>query len=161
LESPIDKLLSNGKYVTYIIDMEAFMQVQYEKADRSNVNYDSGERKVSRFSSNNELSGFLICNECGSRYRRITRSSGEVVWRCVNRVEHGNKTCKNAPTISDQCIKSCICKELNLDEYDLNIIRGSLKAVYIGSDSIEVQRKANKTQAVRKCSPRTGSMLSR
>jgi hypothetical protein len=37
-------------------------------------------------SSERICSGLLICAECGANYRRITRDSGEVVWRCANRV---------------------------------------------------------------------------
>nr|WP_279287533.1 zinc ribbon domain-containing protein [Flintibacter hominis] len=37
------------------------------------------------------MSGLLVCAECGHNYRRITRPSGEIVWRCASRVEHGKK----------------------------------------------------------------------
>lgn len=50
------------------------------------------------------LSGLLICSECGSPYRRITRNTKdgeEIVWRCANRVEHWKEICQHSPTISD------------------------------------------------------------
>ena len=47
------------------------------------------------------IAGLFVCGECGASYRRITKHSGEVVWRCANRVEHGKEICKTAPTITE------------------------------------------------------------
>ena len=38
----IDNILSNGKYLYKIINAEQFLDVQYEKDRRSNMNYDTG-----------------------------------------------------------------------------------------------------------------------
>lgn len=71
-----------------IVSKELFEEAQAEKARRSNlVETEQGsQRKATKYNSGNVLSGLLICAECGSPYRRITRSGREVVWRCANRV---------------------------------------------------------------------------
>lgn len=120
--SVIDKILSNGKYVSYAIPMELFVATQFEKDARTNTQISSDgstQRKTTRYSSQNVLSGLLVCAECGSNYRRITRPSGEVVWRCADRVEKGKlSACKYSPTIADVALKAFICKNLDLFEFD-------------------------------------------
>ncbi|MEN6471712.1 MAG: recombinase family protein [Clostridiaceae bacterium] len=139
----VDKLLSNGKYVPCIISMDEFTRVQYEKANRSNINYDNGKRKATRYSSEHELSGCLVCAECGANYRRITRPSGEVVWRCANRVEHGKEFCRNAPTVSETEVKSSICRELYRDQYDAHIVREKIQSILVDPMAIcMIKRKA-------------------
>lgn len=127
----VDKLLSNGKYVPRIISMDEFTRVQYEKANRCNINYDNGKRKATRYSSEHELSGGLVCAECGANYRRITRPSGEVVWRCANRVEHGKELCRNAPTVSEEEVKNSICRELCMDQYDVHIVKEEIQSILV------------------------------
>ena len=120
--SVIDKILSNGKYVPYAVSMELFVAAQFEKDSRTNTQINSDgftQRKTTRYSSQNVLSGLLVCAECGSNYRRITRSNGEVVWRCADRVEKGKRsTCKSSQTIADITIKKLICNELGLTKFD-------------------------------------------
>lgn len=77
-------------------------------------------------------------------YRRITRPSGEVVWRCANRVEHGKKFCKHSPSIPEEMIKEAICEELGLDIFDENEIKNSVDAILVQTDGnlqIELQYK--------------------
>ena len=120
--SVIDKILSNGKYVPYAVPMELFVAAQFEKDSRTNIqtnNDGSTQRKTTRYSSQNVLSGLLVCAECGGNYRRITRPSGEVVWRCADRVEKCKQAiCKHSSTITDIAIKDIICKELGLPKFD-------------------------------------------
>ena len=72
----ISKLLSNSKYIGYIISFEDYFAVQVDKGNRSNIDENTNQRKVTRYSSQNVLSGLLICAECGANYRRITHPSG-------------------------------------------------------------------------------------
>lgn len=95
----ISDLLSNKKYIGTMVSFDEYFMVQGEKGNRSNIDEDTKQRKATRYSSQSVLSGLLICAECEHNYRRITRPSGEVVWRCANRVEHGKKFCKHSPTI--------------------------------------------------------------
>ena len=131
----VDNILSNGKYLSQIINLEQFFEVQYEKQRRSNINHDIGKRKTARYNSQNVLSGLLICAGCGASYRRITRGNGNIVWRCGSRVEHGNKICETSPTISDKVIKAQLCKELEMFDFDPQIIRKSINCVFVESDS--------------------------
>ena len=90
-------------YVPFIISSNQYEKAQLEKKRRSNIQADGTEkrRKPVRYNSTNVLSGLLVCDECGSNYRRITRLDGHIVWRCANRVEHGKTICKHSPTIDE------------------------------------------------------------
>ena len=135
--SVIDKILSNGKYVSYAVPMELFLAAQSEKDFRTNIqtnNDGSTQRKTTRYSSQNVLSGLLVCAECGSNYRRITRPSGEIVWRCADRVENGKQSsCKYSPTITDITIKDLICKELGLVKFDDQTVQSKISQIVIAS----------------------------
>ncbi|MEG1268024.1 MAG: recombinase family protein [Oscillospiraceae bacterium] len=137
--SVIDKILSNGKYVPYSVPMELFVAVQFEKDSRTNIqtnNDGSTQRKTTRYSSQNVLSGLLVCAECGSNYRRITRPNGEVVWRCTDRVEKGKQSvCKYSPTITEVYIKGLICKKLGLIVFDGSAVRQSISQLIVGKDT--------------------------
>lgn len=130
----IDKLLSNKKYLHHIINPEQFFEVQFEKLKRSNVNYDTGNRKAVRYNSQNVLSGLLVCDECGSNYRRITPASSEVVWRCSNRVEHGKTICRNSPSIAESDIVSYLCRLLNTDKFEPQIVRDVVASISVSSN---------------------------
>lgn len=137
--SVIDKILSNGKYVPYAVPIELFLTAQFEKASRTNIqtNEDgSTQRKTTRYSSQNVLSGLLVCAECGSNYRRITRPNGEVVWRCADRIEKGKQSeCKHSPTITDIAIKDMICKELEVPKFDEQAVQCRLSQIIIKNDN--------------------------
>ena len=130
----ISKLLSNSKYIGYIVSFEDYFAVQVEKGNRSNIDEDSNKRKSARYSSQNVLSGLLVCAECGANYRRITRPSGEIVWRCGNRVEYGKKICHYAPSILEDDLKSAICAMLDIPEFDPQAIKENLEFVRVSSD---------------------------
>ncbi|WRS26961.1 recombinase family protein [Oscillospiraceae bacterium MB08-C2-2] len=141
--SVIDKILSNGKYVPYAIPMELFIETQFEKDTRTNIQTNSDgstQRKTTRYSSQNVLSGLLVCAECGSNYRRITRPSGEIVWRCADRVERGKASaCKFSPTISDVDVKALICKALGLASFNECLINQKVEKIVVGkNNSIEL-----------------------
>ena len=135
----IDKLLSNSKYAPHIISLEQYTEVQFEKASRSNqqLNNDgTTQRKATRYNSQNVLSGLLVCAECGANYRRITRPSGEVVWRCANRVECGG--CTQSPSVAEQDIIHLICSELGMDtfectEYKDSVVRQMIDTIRVMS----------------------------
>ena len=130
----INNLLSNNKYIGYIVSFEDFFLVQGEKGKRSNVDDYTDKRKAARYSSQNVLSGLLVCSECGANYRRITRPSGEIVWRCANRVEHGKRICKHSPSISEVQLKEDICELLKMDSFHELKVAESI-------DRILIQRK--------------------
>lgn len=80
------------------------------------------------------LSGLLVCTECDHNYRRITRPSGEIVWRCTNRVEHGKKFCKHSPSISEERIKELICEKLGIRAFDERQVKNQIDTIFIHSD---------------------------
>ena len=139
----IDDILSNGKYAPHIVSDDRFWQVQFEKDRRSNIN-DYRTRKTARYNSQNVLSGLLICGECGRNYRRIARSSGEVVWRCADKVENGKRaTCSNMATVSEDEIKEIICEQMGLAVFDEAVIDCAIEAIEISSEDVTIRMKAS------------------
>ncbi|WP_101697518.1 recombinase family protein [Clostridium minihomine] len=57
----IDKMLSNPKYIYYIVDRELYYAAQAEKALRSNIitTQTGVERKSTHYSSKNQLGGII------------------------------------------------------------------------------------------------------
>lgn len=133
-QAVISDLLSNPKYIEHIIGADTFFFVQAEKGRRSNFDEVTNKRKATRYSSQSVLSGLLVCGECGCNYRRITRPSGEVVWRCANRVEHGKKFCKHSPSISEEAVKEILCRELDMEAFDETKVKEMLDVVRIQPD---------------------------
>lgn len=127
----ISKLLSNSKYIGYIISFEDYFAVQVEKGNRSNLDEDSNKRKITRYSSQNALSGLLVCAECGANYRRITKPSGEVVWRCANKVEHGKQICNNAPSLMEKELRQDICRILLISEFNAEFVKENIESIHI------------------------------
>ena len=88
-----------------IIDAETFGRVQEELARRSSKMEGKkvGDKTLQRkYSGKYAMSDLLICGECGSAYRRCTwTAKGEkrIVWRCMNRLEHGKQNCRHSPTL--------------------------------------------------------------
>lgn len=140
----IDNILSNGRYVPWVISENQFWQVQIEKERRSNTNADSRTRKAARYNSQNVLSGLLICGDCGRKFRRITRPSGEVVWRCADKVENGRRAaCSNSIAIKDEEIKGIICAQMGLATFDEEAVREEIVAIEIAENEIEIQMKSS------------------
>jgi hypothetical protein len=138
----ISKILSNSKYAPHIISEDQFYEALMEKSKRSNIDMDTEKRKTARYNSQNVLNGLLICGECGRNYRRITRPSGEVVWRCADKVEKGKRAaCSNMVTMSDEEIKEIICEYLGLENFDEAAILNGIDLIEIGSAGIIVQMK--------------------
>ncbi len=106
----ISDLLSKKKYIGAIISFDEYFMVQGEKGNRSNIDEDTKQRKTTRYSSQSVLSGLLICAECERHYRRITRPSGKVVWRCANRVGYGKKFCKYSSSIQRKLLRLLFAK---------------------------------------------------
>ena len=112
--------------------------------NRLDYTIDDNSRKTARYNSQNVLSGLLVCGECGNNYRRITRPSGEIVWRCADKVENGKQAiCSNSITVSDEDVKKIICEQLNLGIFDEEVVRDLLDTVTISKDGISIQVKSD------------------
>jgi len=58
----------------------------------------------------------MICKECGHRYRRqIWSKPGQkqAVWRCINRLKNGTKSCKHSATLREPSLEAAIMTAIN------------------------------------------------
>lgn len=100
-----------------IISRETYHMTQAEIARRKTL-APASEKKavmVAGKYSKYALSEVLVCGECGSRYRRVTWTSGgkRVVWRCSNRLENGKKYCKMSLTVKEESLHAAIVRAIN------------------------------------------------
>ena len=119
-----------------IISLEVFNAAQMEMARRSKLSEESADGTKSRYNSKG-LGGLIVCEECGRNYTRVTWSRNgqkKIVWRCVNRIEHGKRICKNSPTVLEDDIKQKIISELQLDRYDEKVARQKIEQIIIKSN---------------------------
>ena len=101
-----------------IIDRDTFQRVQEELARRSSLRKTSSRTKteLGKYCGKYVLSELLVCGECGSPYRRVVWSRPEgkrIVWRCINRLEHGKKVCKKSPTWNEADIHTAVTAAMN------------------------------------------------
>lgn len=100
-----------------IISRETYHMTQAEIAQRKTLAPASEKKAVTVAGkySKYALSEVLVCGECGSRYRRVTWTSGgkRVVWRCSNRLENGKKYCKMSLTVKEESLHAAIVRAIN------------------------------------------------
>lgn len=116
-----------------IIPKTVYYKIQEEIARRSSLKK-AGTRKGKTaqgvYSSKYALTGIMVCNECGAHYRRTTwAKSGKkvIVWRCINRLEHGTKRCHESPTLKEEVIQEAIMGKLHslsIDQEEENFLNG-------------------------------------
>ena len=116
-----------------IIPKTVCYKIQEEIARRSSLKK-AGTRKGKTaqgvYSSKYALTGIMVCNECGAHYRRTTwAKSGKkvIVWRCINRLEHGTKRCHESPTLKEEVIQEAIMGKLHslsIDQEEENFLNG-------------------------------------
>ena len=118
-----------------IISRETFDAAQAELARRSAGKSPSKKNAPtgrSRYSSKYALSDRLYCGECGTRYQRCTwrnrDGSKRIVWRCVSRVDYGNKYCHDSPTLDEEPLHRAILAAINSTVKDKDNIVYNLKA---------------------------------
>ena len=118
-----------------IISRETFDAAQAELARRSAGKSPSKKNAPtgrSRYSSKYALSDRLYCGECGTRYQRCTwrnrDGSKRIVWRCVSRVDYGNKYCHDSPTLDEEPLHRAILDAINSAVKDKNNIIYNLKS---------------------------------
>ena len=116
-----------------IIPKAVYYKIQEEIARRSSLKK-AGTRKGKTaqgvYSSKYALTGIMVCNECGAHYRRTTwAKNGKkvIVWRCINRLEHGAKRCHESPTLKEEVIQEAIMGKLHslsIDQEEENFLNG-------------------------------------
>jgi len=138
-------VVNNGQLPKYlvknahpaIVSRATFNAVQEELARRNCIRKLTAEEletkgKHSKFA----LTQMLICDECGTSYRRVTwsRKSGKkIVWRCVNRLENANKYCKESPTVEEPVLHAAILRVINrtvTNESGLQMLRQVLTRTF-------------------------------
>lgn len=137
-----------AKYVIHdcheaIIDRDTYNRTQQELAKRGSIKKKSNKSKTERgrYSSAYALTDILVCGECGTSYRRVTWTSHgkkQIVWRCISRLEHGSKYCKNSPSISEEKLHNAIVKALNSlycnDGGFLEMMENNIRTVVTGEN---------------------------
>lgn len=93
---------------------------------------------ATRYNSDNALSGLLICGECGRLYWQITREQ-ETIWSCANCVEHGNKYCKSAPTISQQQLEDVLLKTLGTSQPPQDLLHKVIQQIIVTPNELSVK----------------------
>ena len=116
-----------------VIPKTVYYKIQEEIARRSSLKK-AGTRKGKTaqgvYSSKYALTGIMVCNECGAHYRRTTwAKNGKkvIVWRCINRLEHGTKRCHESPTLKEEVIQEAIMgrlHSLSIDQEEENFLNG-------------------------------------
>ena len=102
-----------------IIERGMFKAVQTEIARRGNKRKtaDNAVTAQGKHSGKYALTDLLLCGECGSPYRRITRKlrngSYKKVWRCLSRIEHGRQYCLHSASVEENVLHETICRALN------------------------------------------------
>ena len=116
-----------------IIPKTVYYKIQEEIARRSSLKKDGtrkGKTAQGVDSSKYALTGIMVCNECGAHYRRTTwAKNGKkvIVWRCINRLEHGTKRCHESPTLKEEVIQEAIMGKLHslsIDQEEENFLNG-------------------------------------
>ena len=102
-----------------IIDRDIWNKVQEEAARRTAKRKSPSKTAhtgSSKYSSKYALNEILVCGECGTPYRHImwTKPEGKVaVWRCISRLEHGKKHCKESPTMPEEVLHAAIMNAIS------------------------------------------------
>ncbi|MGN8938715.1 recombinase family protein [Bittarella sp. HCP28S3_D9] len=124
IEGKIKK--NNGKLPQYyikdnhpaIIPREMFFRIQEEIARRNSkklANAKKAKTNRGRFTSKYALSERLVCGDCGCYFRRVTwniHGRKQIVWRCINRLEFGPKSCGNSPSLEEGALHSDILETI-------------------------------------------------
>lgn len=115
-------VVNNGErpqyYVTdshpAIIDKATWRRVREELARRGSkrkVKEIGTKTEQGKYSGKYALTELLFCSECGTPYRRCTWSKNgkkKAVWRCISRLDHGKKYCKESPTLEENILHEAI-----------------------------------------------------
>ena len=124
LEGKVKK--NNGELPQYyiqdnhpaIIPREMFLGIQEELARRRSkkpANAKKSKTNRGRFTSKYALSERLVCGNCGCYFRRVTwniHGRKQIVWRCINRLEFGPKSCGNSPSLEETALHTAILEAI-------------------------------------------------
>ena len=92
------------------------VQAELSRRTSKNKKMDSAITEQGKYSGKFALSELLVCGSCGSAYRRnskVAKGKTTYYWRCVNRVEHGTKYCKDSAGVEEKMLQESICRCLS------------------------------------------------
>ena len=100
-----------------IISQEVFQLAKREISRRNckQSKSDFSSSPKGRLCTKNILSDLLVCDVCGSAYRRKRNNNknGPVYfWRCLSRLEHKDKYCDNLKGIEEEALKAAIWRAI-------------------------------------------------
>lgn len=102
-----------------IIPKDMYQRVQEEMTRRSSkrkVMQKSGKTEQGKYSGKYALSELLVCEECGTPYKRVTwarNGKKRIVWRCISRLEYGTQYCHESPTLDEEKLHRAIREAIN------------------------------------------------
>jgi len=122
-----------------IVSKEEFAAVQNEFIRRNSMRGYSKTGK-SKFASQYPFSGKLICQNCGSKFRRQYYGKGEnkkYIWRCINREINGVDSCKQKP-IREIDLEQAFIRAMNQIIGDKKAFMNLLmQNIYTGLENVE------------------------
>ena len=133
-----------------IVTREKFNKAQEERARRRTFAPKSQKAAITATGkySRYALSQVLVCAECGSPYKRVhwnIRGKKSIVWRCVNRLDHGTQYCKESPTLREDKLKEAVVRAIRqFNEQDANTYTTLMKATIaeaIGFDGSDDEKE--------------------
>ena len=98
-----------------IIDRDTFRLVKRELVRRSSKQRVSEKAitELGKYSAKYALSELLICDICGSPFRRKTwtrKGVKKIYWRCLNHIEKGDAGCPQSRSIEESILHEAICR---------------------------------------------------
>lgn len=149
-----------------IIDRETFRLVKKELVKRSSKRRSSANAitELGKYSGKYALSEILVCDICGSPYRRKTWTRNgvkKIYWRCLNHLENGNSACPQSKGIDETVLHSAICRGLSKSIPDARDVKSFIRmqiayttsedAVLVECQTLEnaikeIQEKANEAE---------------
>ena len=120
------KKVNNGQKTKYlvvndhpaIIPRDVFKAAMAEFA-RRNALRSKSDNTIScrgRYSAKYVLSELLICEDCGSHFRRKTNKKKDGVhhyWRCISRLDHKDKYCDFSTGLEEKNLQATICRAIS------------------------------------------------
>lgn len=143
---------------TPIIDRDTFNLTQQELARRASKRKKSDRTKTEqgKYSSKYALTEIMVCDECGSAYKRsvwdVHGKRKQPVWRCISRMEHGKRYCKKSPTLHEEPLHRAIVNALNSyfesEDEIRTILKSNIENVLAGTKSGELKAAEQRLQEI-------------
>ena len=141
------KLKNSGQLTMYhaeetheaIIDIDTYSKVQQEMSRRKEK-FNMGEKSSERY----PFSGMIMCECCGSSYRRKV-TPARVVWICSTYNSTGKKDCPTSRAIPEDTLKSEVSAVLGTSVFDSETVRKEIKSIRACENCKLIIEKTNGT----------------